>query len=1623
MSRWRLSLPVLRRTSAPADEAAPNGRTSAQQSSPPLANPGQPNAGRSRDRNPMLGRMSTAVRGARVAAAPAPRNAPPSQPLVIREPSSEPVPLPRAVSGKGKAPMFDEHGPELAGIEPNVVDREGVASTSASVTPAKRYQAHPGGGWGMPILLGIEPLASPRIGSDGLRLAQTRSSQAGSAKADVLLTQLAGVASHPDEGPAQAPNGSPAELGMRLARGDMAALAPLLTLTARVHSSARAATETSAGGAMAALALSGNNGTRTLGARLQEAVDHLDELELALDFAPDDGDGVARARAQLEAARAALDAIQADSVHCTLQRAIDTHELMPEASVIGELAMLGTLRPAMLDSSDSGRDRLAQEASRLADGLRAMMAASVDGEHALIREAGGAALSVSSVLTGAAERVAELRDAMPVGSARHALAGLSGALASTQTWLADGPAREPVPRRAAQLIPTLASPFRATVATDAAAAAEHRSELTRQRTALAQLPKLSAQLPSGTSPAERDRALNDAIANEIRRSLGPHTPLDTRIELARVAMHFAAGGTVEQQRLARMLTSAALDTERPSADQILQTVGTWGGAARVHALHDRLGDIAAELTPADAAAFVGTLERTWILDTAPRQPASLRDVARAVISRQRPAAFAQNRAINWPDDPKWLASTRQRSRIVDDYLNQCSGPRGADRRSAIEGIVDNRTAFKQILALASDMDALRGHRHHFVSFAKALLAGDDDRIESGNRPAVESAQRYEMLHALIAQLPAFGTASGDRQTVADVMTLVLQQLEKRHLLPHHKARLAKELIEVTGHLATSRYSGSDAHQSHALDAIKAGLAHLRGGALASLLQELLLSREGWSAERGAHSLLPRSRGQKRSMGWSAVLPPITVAAGVTVAWRTAVGRSSPKSKALDVALDALERDVAWNLRERTTQSAAFLPLYRELLRSLSTTAEQGDAKSQTHLARVLGCVVQGTLPTEIDARQRDQLFSQVIGDDPAWRATLVKTLTVAVKERKGAASTPLARIHAARYLQNLLACGTGGLGDAERKAAQAAIDRAVASKSADWTNARQRSVLLAMIREAQRDGMPVRPEAASVAAANLLLGLRPQTFIEDAREAASTVPPLLQLYPLLDERSRAGFRTALHNIAPEVPAPRGPAARNQLPLLSFATSLARFKGGAEAAEELTGLLKAVWPRLNDTNQQAALHDMFEAYDEATPEARDALLSVVAQLEDERHFVSGAIALLANALPSTASETASHETQARRVIDTVLNRIPDLSDEALSDLASHIVRDSGPARQALIDGFLAAAGRLEPRSLAEVLSAELDRLGTLSAEEVAAAANGWRAMADAMDDSKATQRDTLRLFANVATGASSDADADRVVEGAAMAVAVPAAAASQLLAVLPTLPSPMQATALRYISGEGAPADIRDSVVDNLFRDFATADAARRTLAIELGGPTAVGRALEALATAFGAPQLHNGTAVTRPDLDQPFLASGGPDGSLQTLRSALMAPQRRPQEIAVALEAMADRFQALPLAYQRQFRELFEERGRQLPDALRGRVITTLALANPSLAEKDEFSAIGRELLDRHRADGVPGVAAVRLVGGRINNADAALAALRRTRLSSLKPAQVQSRNPDSTAAASPSAG
>ncbi|WP_124800705.1 hypothetical protein [Paraburkholderia phosphatilytica] len=1672
MARFTLSLPILRRSNAPASHPSAPATGAVQP---------RPAEGRRHGRtvSPMLGEISAQARETQVAGPAAPRNA---APLATRRagkaPMQEPGTMTLADLFARSERMDPEHVASSSGTKPivEVTNDDAAASTSAAAQADTGYTPWRGrGGWGMSVLRSLghespDEMASPEqlVGSeygsaheslrgslhgsehepphgsvqqsgpgsvqDSLRepemapepvftsrfeggeftLAEARVPEDGDAKAAVLLAQLASVPLTGDAGGDHAAHEQssrtrgPLELGRAIAGGDALALATLTQLVRHAHQAARAAADTAAGGGMAGLVASGRDAGE-MTTHLEAAGDHFDALELALNFADDEADGVAVARIQLDAARAAIATVRADFAHCAVQCAIDEHRLLPEAAVLGELAMLGTLRPVTFEAAHADHDGLAQLATRMSRDLRTMMTSSLDSDHATVGAFGtreSEAPGVSTLLGDAAARVAELRAACPPGApAQSALAQLADAIRATRSWIDNGHVDGAQPRATARILPTdLQAAVAPVVATTPEAVTARMAEIDRQRAALGELPNLlargRAELAPNESPAERDRALNDSITETIGLSFGPHTPVDTRIELARVAMHFTVGDGAERLRVARKLTSAALGIERPCADDVLQTLGEAGSGVRVIALYDRLGDVMAGMSPGEAQRFAQTFDETWSVAINPRQVSSVQHAAEAIATGRRPEQYAADRAVHLPDDPAWLGSSRQRATVVRDYLNQCSGRRACGSLLATDGHVDNRGPFRQILALASNMDGLRGHRHHLVAFAKELFAEDAGRIAIGSRPAVDSAQRYELLHAMVAQLPRVGSASGDRQTVADVMSLILQQLEKPQLNSRHKSRLAKDLIDIAGHLATSRYSGSDAQQSHALDAVRAGLKHLRGASLASLLKQLIASSEDLSDARSAHVDMPRTRGQKRSRMWSTVVPPFAAVSAAGFAWSAVTGRASPRSQALRVALEAIERDIAHCQKEGVAQSAAFRPIYREMLQSVLAGVGQADAKlDEAPRARLLSSVVQGTLPAEIDVPQRNQILADVVGDDPAMRATLVRTLVSAVQDRKAPANTPLGRIHAARYLQNLIAAFGSDLRPADLQAARAAIDRATLSKSADWTDAQQMSVLLTMARESQRDGVPVRPEAARAVAVALAATLRPAPTVTGAREIASHAADVVRLYPFFDAPSRNRLHTALAGIAPEQPEERGPATRNQLPLLNLAMSMAHFTGDAGDAAELAQLLRQVWPRLNATNQQAALHNMFDAYDEATPAGRDAVLAVVVGLDDGGQFASAAIRLVESAFPEGTQTGMPDRAEQQRVVDTVLNRMATLDGEHTSELASNLVRGGSHVPQALIDGFVESAAKLAPRTLAEVLSAELQRVGTLSVAQVADVVANWRDIADRMAPD-APQRDALWLYADIASqgylGAQTRHDADG--EG----VAVSAEAAGQLLAALPSFTDSMQAVVLRHIAGESAPEDVRKSVVGDLFRDFAKAEPARRHLAIELGGTTAIGRGMEALAARFGTPDLHDGRANGWWDLEQPFIAAGGPDGTLKTLGSALRSPGRRPQEVGVVLEAIAARFQELPLRFREQFAVLLEEHGMQLPPLLRRRVIDTLAIANPSLAQEDEFSAIGRELLQRHAADGSNGLANARLRGMKINNAEGAIVHLRESRLTVL---------------------
>lgn len=1438
-----------------------------------------------------------------------------------------------------------------------------------------------------------------------VQLARDRVPEHGAPGGDELLVQLAltgsgreggsaGRATHGEASSSSAPPPTVPELGARLATGDMSALPSLMKLTKQAAQHACDAAEASRTGAMAALVASshaGHHGLQTLTTRIEEASAHLEQLEFAVDAAGDDEDNetppIREARAQILEARTALGTLHADLAHCLVQQAIGEHRLSSEATVLGHVAALRGLDPAVFEIGHGGGeprvlDGMAELASNFTRDLRAMLGACDNADRALLERLGGGVVNVPQMLTEAADTIATLRSACPSGAAQEALGELFDAVHNIGTWMDRGfvPGVVRTTPAVSPQSPLRAPPSPALASGSATAVRERMDELARQRVALGHLPQIRARigrhLPRGASQTSVEREMHNRIAQTIRGAIGPHTPPGTRAELARVAMHFATDNPVERNRLARVLTSAVLDVQTPTTGEVEEIIGgVHSASASAVALFDRLGDLMGQLRPEEAGRFARSIDHALAVHDGGRPYASVRRTAEAIAARQlvRHASYAR---LALPDGTAWLADGAQRTHWARTYVELC-GVQRHDGAMAGAGHVDNQTAFLPVVALASDSDRLRGHRHHFVAFVKDLFQQDDDHIEAGYRPAVGSAQRFALLQAMVVQLPQFGTAAGDRQTVSDVLSLVFRQLDGKNLEPRHKARLVKDLLAVTGHLCASRLSASGAAQSYALDAIKAGLKHLQGQQLVTLLRHLLASSESWSAERSASGQLPRTRGQKLSYALSSILPPIGAMNAATYAVQTAIGRKSPRHEALRLVLETLEACLGRALSTGERAPAELIPVYGQLLRGLFTAAGQPDAKlDKTGLSRTLSCIVRGGLPVVGNATERNQFISDVLGDDPLMRAAVARVLTRAVNDRAGPASNPLARLGAARYLQNLIAAGAGSLSEAELQAAHAAINRAVSSKSVDMTDRQQQGVLAAMLREAQRDGMQIQPGLAVRTAAQTIASLQNAIAPEDAREAVKHMPMLVSTYSLLDTRTRNALKTALLTSLPPQPAAHGtPAAQRQLPLLGFVVALSHFAGNPQDAAELRELLQRAWPRLNPTNQEAALSDMFGAYDEATPAGRDMVLSVVSELGEPGQFVSAAIKLIENTVADDRMRSKLSDDESGRIVDAVLGRIRDLPTANASDLVSNVMALGDRLPQALIDGFVGAARKLHPRVLAEVLSAELPRVATLPAPEGAAALMVWRNIRRRIPLDSA-QRDTLRLFATIAEEAlphlgTREAHADRV--------AVPADAAGQLLGALPTFTPQMQTVVLRHIAGEGAPADVRKSIVDDLFRDFATADATRRQLAMELGGPGAVGRGLEALAKEFGVPHAAAGGRVVRPGLDQPFIAPGGASqgrpGAVQTLESALRDPARTPEEIAVVLEAIAERFLALPKTdHQLQFERLFNTLADRLPPHLLGRVVDTLALANPSLAATQgradelvrEVTEIGRRLLQRH---------------------------------------------------------
>ncbi|TAM85174.1 hypothetical protein EPN42_16040 [bacterium] len=1315
----------------------------------------------------------------------------------------------------------------------------------------------------------------------------------------------------------------------------------------------------------------------------------------------DDGPKIAEARAMIDQARTALGTIESDLVHGFVAQAIDERLLPAEASVLSQLAALRELHPGVFDLSHGGHDPrvlegMAELASRTADNARSLLGAAGTNDHEVLQRMGHGAVNAADMLDGAADAVSTLRSACPQGRTQDALGALAGAIEDMQAWFAghavsgagrapvvppQSPLRTPAPRTAAPMSETVSSRL---------------SEIALQRAALGELPKLARRVSRDMPEDARNREISNRLVHLMSRVMGEHTPLDERIELARIAMYFGPNNAAESGRLARMLTSTALRVSAPTTGEVNETIGRddsseiGRAALSQQAVFNRLGDIMGSLDGEEGRRFATSIHALHDARDGRNELSSLRHAATAIAERRLAIHSRPDGPLRLPEGTAWLGDSAQRKNWVTRYIEQTSTRLPTSPNHVAATYADNRTVMRELVALGSNMEALRGHRHHFVQLAKELFKRDDERIADNHRPAINSAQRFELLRAMVVQLPQFGHAAGDKQTTSDVLSFVLKRIEEPNLLHEHKLRLVKELLSVTEHLPTSRFSASDAAQSHALDAVMAVLRQLRNSSSAvPLLRQVLASSEAWSTRRSASNDLPRTRGEKRGIVATSIVPPVAMVHAAMLAAGTIKGRASPRQEAVDLVLNAAERQLAGTVDHGHPAPASLLPVYGDLLRQcIAPSTGVVSNPGQATLQRTLSCVVRGGLLVGGDTATRDRHLTQVLGDDPGVRAAVAKALTRAIADKTGPAASPFGRLASARYLQNLLSAGAGDLGETERAAAIAGINRTLLSKSLNREASREAATLAAIFREAERDAFPLTQEAKQYnvhmeasqsikwlhkvpdAVRNLQNALTPEDKREAAKpihEAAARMSRVAAAYPMFDTQQRSALRTAFLSASPANPAPYGsPAATGQLPALALVTSLAQFSGQRPRdARELLDLAGQARARLNPTNQEAAINQMFDAYDEATPAGRDIVLSFVTALDQPHEsgaFASAAVKLISSTVADETMRARLSAEESERIVTAVLERMKTLPSDNASDLVSSVIDDGEELPRALIEGFIAEAHRLQPRTIAQLLTNELKGASALPLEAAAAMPAHWQALANRAP-AGSPQRDTLALFAAIAARARQEASGE---PARARAIAVPEAAARQLASTLHGFEPRLQEVVLSYIAGEHAPRAVRQTVLDDLFDKFAQSGPEQRQLAIECGGRTGIGRGLMALAGQFGAPQLRGGNVV-RPDLEEPFLDSGltghTAGGSLKTLGSALVDRARKPEEITVALEAIAERFMALPPYFQQQFADLFErfvaDRRLSSPE-LKRRVIDTLMLGGA------HESQAGQRLLRGH---------------------------------------------------------
>jgi hypothetical protein len=1047
-------------------------------------------------------------------------------------------------------------------------------------------------------------------------------------------------------------------------------------------------------------------------------------------------------------------------------------------------------------------------------------------------------------------------------------------------------------------------------------AEQHPALFRLHSAALSRLPEL--QQHEGTANA----AITDAVTTALR----DFPPQDSRrLELVRAASYFLNHADTDSFPKAKNdLSRLAIGGPAANIASTEQLDKAWGSRAErqdalMHTLPQWLANV-------DAEGVEPLCERLSTRVPSVREQARLFTTARARDGNCLPEGH------DWLDPgPAWGALIYKHRLLVNlGHSKRCLP--------------------SELTALAADLPALKGHRHHLVRFIRELLHREN--APNRNGPAVGSSDLRALLQALVRQLPHPEFGSGLTQN--EILALVREQLAGEAMRPGDRSQVLATLLPLIGNLDASRFSGPRDVQGEAVGVVSSAMDHLSASHCAPLLLQMLELGGEWSTKRrSAHGkYVPHTRMEVSEAITTQIIGVLVRLGGraikSTAMW--AAGRRSVQHKAIQTVGATLARLMTADAPEGTAR--ALLPVCQRVLQGEDPVVD--DRRNLRN--QVLASLARGGLPFGGSAAQRGSFIEQGLGRDPALRTEAAHWLMKA-SLGEDAESDSTTRVAAARYLHHLLESGELTLNERETQAARQAVLTVFRMAAGNLQAAPMMAALLGEIPRAGavQGGAGVADSANEALARVLSSGLLKGFSQIDAYEAARVIPQIVSAYGGMSDGNRALVDTQLLSRLSGPIAADGPEAEPQLPGLGFIGSLSRYSANDSA--QLLRLADEVWLRLNRINQQTALQQLFDDVDSASPAGLAAAIDFVAQRSDEGDFVSGAVQMVRQMLAGSGAADSPDFGARALVVEALCKRLPKLGQARVSELIANAVDGAAqlklPAR--LWHSFVSNAARLDAPALRGLLTAWCNSLPTQDpqdpqdAQEARQVGDAWQRVLPRLQEPAAG---TVNAFMHLAADLAPWLQLSRRLRPVAPA------AAGELAAALPRMGVASMQTALQHIGQAELSGALRHEVTRKVLEQYPHIKADLRPAALALCFSSDPVRTLHALADRAGRREFLAGEVVWS-SLEQAIPSVAG---SQTNLKRELL--QRPAAEVLPALEALAERYAApMPKVHHEAIALVLAKRLPDLSLPQRQRVIGSLVLANPELGD-EQIRGLGGDPAD-----------------------------------------------------------